>query len=820
MKQLLKHILAIALCSALSWHETTAQEVDHEVFDYRDFKFYKEEEEEDITLWGGLYKQPEEEQGYHHIPQYRYAISYATNRYRGFNYSESRNSFGALTIDYETSNTLRSLGYESWHECGIVGPYNSGALAECNTILLGTSSRLYDHQTLRVDLSGRNYLLGITYRGVYNIPKKGLHLKEGWSIMTSARTRTGRDIYVDGVYTNALNLALGASYNDRNTNLEIAVSLPCSERGLRQASTQEAYTLTHNRLYNPTWGIQSGKIRNARVAKTLRPELVALWRRKITAVSTLTIATNLYYEHYGTSTLTWFNSPTPIPDNYKYLPSYYSDSEDRRTVEEVWLANDLRYTQIDWESLYHTNSLTQDGHAIYAISSRRSNTLHSTINIGLNSQIKDVNFEYGIELHANRERCFRVIDDMLGARHIVDHDYYIEDDATYSHLSENNLRNPDNIISEGDKYSYDYHIARLGAKLYGTAKWNTAGVDFIVGANMMVDHAYRRGYFEKELFPISASYGRSMGMTLVPATLSTSASYSLNRHTMTAAVMLRGESPKSGDIFLQPEYNNRLIDNPAISTAIASELIYAYTTQRVRLQAKLFIASTAQEVNVLRYYDDLAREYVDAVVRGIGRLHYGVEFDSNIRWSKYFSSDFAITIAQYRYRSNPYITAYADDDNGLIYTTTAEMKGCYTGAPQLTMYGDVTFRYNGWMARASANFWGLNHATPSPIRRTLRIVSYAASAEEAEALIYQEQLPNVATLNLDLAKRIKFSNKTSLNIQLSARNILGSNVVYSSKEDNRVSIRKVGNRTNVAPFANRMLYAYPFLFSLSASLWF
>ena len=70
--------------------------------------------------------------------------------------------------------------------------------------------------------------------------------------MDYARVRTGRDLYVEGVYTNAIDLAVGATYNGRNDRLDIAIMLPWSEQGLRQASTEEAFTLTHNRLYNPS----------------------------------------------------------------------------------------------------------------------------------------------------------------------------------------------------------------------------------------------------------------------------------------------------------------------------------------------------------------------------------------------------------------------------------------------------------------------------------------------------------------------------------------------------------------------------------------
>ena len=822
MKSLIKYTIA-ATIALLSCFDVMAQEVEESdaALDFRDFKFYKEDEEDDISLWGGIAEEDVESQkGIYYTPNSRYALSYASSSYRGFRYSESRSLIGNTRVDYATARALRALGYKTTTEQGFGGKTTSGALGESTTILSGSESNLYDRHSMRVDLSGRNYLVGANYRGAYAIPKKGILLKEGWTLLSNARIRTGRDLYVDGVYTNALDLGIGASYAGRNDNIDIAIMLPYSERGLRQASTQEAFSLTQDILYNPAWGMQSGQIRNSRVTTSLRPEVVATWQRRVTAVTNMTITANLYHELRNTSALTWFNAPTPAPDNYKYMPSYLASEADRHTVEEAWIANDLRYTQIDWEALYHTNAIQQDGHARYAVTSRHANTSHIALNIGFNSRLNGAIIEYGVEARGDSERNFRVMDDLLGATHIIDKDYYLEDDATYSHLTENNLRNPNHIVTEGERYSYDYALTRISAKLYATAQWQMWGADFGLAANIATEQTFREGYFEKELFAGNASYGRSKGITLTPAMLAASCHYNIGKHDIAIDLMLRGESPRPDDLFLQPEYNNHRVESPTLATAIASEIGYGYTTQRVRLQAKLYIAATACEMDVVRYYDDLSGEYVDAVVSGIGRLHFGIEATADVKWSQYFRSHFALLLSQYLHHCDPTVTTYSDNDNSMITTSISKMKGHHAGAPAAMLYGDIVFRHKGWMARASAQYWGLNYASPSYIRRTVRVVSYAASEEEAEALKHQQRLPDAATLDITLSKRIKFNENLSLSIEIAARNIVGSSVVYSAYEENRISRHKVGTRTDISPFANRMMYAYPRLFTLSASLWF
>ncbi len=802
------------------WQQSIAQMYEdgdeYEELDYRDFKFYKEEPEQDISLWGGLNDTLTlESKRRSFVPNHYYALTYASNTYRGQQLSKSTNLFAYTEIDYTTLRTLKGLGYATNEQKGITQANLSASIGRTTTIL--TDADQYDRQYISINLTGKDYLIGISHNGAYSVNQYGVPLKEGWTITEYERVRTGRDLYVEGVYNNSVDIALGATYNGRNEKFDIIVALPWSERGLRQASTDEAFTLTNNRLYNPTWGMQNGKVRNSRVATSLRPEIIALWQRKLSAATSLTLVANTFFEHMGTSSLTAFNAPSTTPDNYKYMPSYFSDIE-QSEVAKAWTTNDLRYTQIDWDRLYHTNYIQQDGSARYAVTIRHRNLTHIAINAGLKSQLGTITLNYGAELQGNSERRFRVMDDLMGAAYIRDIDYHIMKNDRYSHLNDNNLRDPNDIVHEGDRYGYDYRLGSVGVKLYATAEWSISNFDFWMGIQMTPELYWRRGYFEKELFAGNASYGRSEKIALTPAMLNASCRYNIDNHNLSAAFMVRTISPNRDDMFLQPDYNNRLIARPELATTISAELTYSYFTRGLRLNASLYLNSISRETDVIRYYDDLSSENCDAVVSGIGHIHYGIEATAEATWSRLFSSSFAVNIAQYRYHRNPTVTTYTDDDNTLIATSVANMRGHHVGAPEIALYGDICFRHNGWVARASVNYWALGYVSPSMVRRTERIISFAASTEEREALQHQHQLPNAATLDLALSKRFNINEDTSLSIQLSARNILGTNIVYSSYEENRISMRTVGNHTITAPYANRLTYAYPRLFSLSVSL--
>ena len=107
-----------------------------------------------------------------------------------------------------------------------------------------------------------------------------------------------------------------------------------TERGAQQAATQEAYDLVGNNYYNPNWGWQDGKKRNARVRNNHEPVVMLNYTFDISDRSKLDLATSLRFGMNGYSALTWQNGPDPRPDYYRYLPSYFA--LDKNMLGAAW----------------------------------------------------------------------------------------------------------------------------------------------------------------------------------------------------------------------------------------------------------------------------------------------------------------------------------------------------------------------------------------------------------------------------------------------------------------------------------------------------
>lgn len=713
------------------------------------------------------------------------------------------------TVDYTTASLLRSLGYYDRND-GVGRHIDIGR---------GRALRR-DGQYVRANLTGRGVFGGVTHRGIFRPTPDGIRLKdEGWQIVDLARVRTGRDIYVDGIAGNAVDLAINVVGRTRRSNLSVIALMPWSERGLRSATTDEVYALAGDKRYNPAWGLQSDKERNSRMTTSLHPELLVDYSHRLSIATTLTLNADIGFKRSGRTALGWFNTLTPAPDNYRYMPSSASDDESRRAITDAWQRGDKRYTQIDWEMLYRANAVQSDGHAIYIVENRRSNMAHGTLSAKFDSRIGRVDLEYGVVVDYERDRRFKQMHDLIGATHIVDLDYFLEDDDTYCNMMQNNLREPNRRIEEGDRFGYDFSLVRSYVEGFVALGWRKDKMAFDVEGCFASEAIWRRGRYEKELFPEAGSFGRSRKVALTPYRIGVEWRYELSSHALRAQLLLRGISPDANNLFLQPNYNNRVVELPELCHHLFASVAYGYASPKVRLGVTAFVASATRLMSVVRYFDDLTRTYADAVVRGAGYLNFGVAVDAEVEWSKYFSSTFSLTVGRYRHSRNPEVEVYSDIDNALIARGRSNMRGVRGETPAVTAYGDVEFSRGGWSAKLKMKYWGVRRIEASPIRRMVRFTELDISPEERKQLIEQERLGDALCADISLSKNLQLGENVLI-VEVAIRNLLGSDYVVNGYEPHRIRRQDFGRQSYIRPFDNLKLYGYPRNYAVGVTLLF
>ena len=733
-------------------------------------------------------------------------------RRRGLGPDGERISLRGLDLPYRYLTTLRLLGADEQRSAGLQpAPEILSGMAFTSSYDFPAGEPLRPYR-VSVRFTDRNYRFGSRLSG-------SLPVGRGWHLAAAADFRTGRDLHVEGVFTNAVTAGFRLS---RATGGEGEVSLLCvvpvSMRGTRLSTSEEAFTLTGDRLYNPAWGFQNGRVRNSRVRRETLPLVVGSWERRLSASTTLEALLGVEAGRSGYSSLGWYDARTPMPDNYRYLPGYTGD----RATEEAWLAGDPHYTQIDWDELIRQNRMA-DGHAVYALEERIERLWDLSLRALFTTEVdRRLTLRYGLDLQRDDHRSYKRMRDLLGARFITDIDQFLIDDDTYGSQLQNDLRHPDRTIREGDRFGYDYTLVTRHARLLFQADYRSDRFRGDLTLAFGSSAVSRRGHYEKELFPGELSYGRSRVVRFAPYRLKATGGWAFTpRDYAELSLLAAADTPAAEDLFYQPLYNNRTLEHPELRRTWAVEALFRRTGPVLSLEATLFSVLRLDDAETRRYYDDLSYVYCDMAVTGIGIWSLGVEAAADLRLSDRWQLSLAASAGRYRYVRNPTVTVLSDVDNTPVDRgSESRMGGCEVGgAPQLTASAELAwFGGRGWGIRASAGYAGRRYVEPMPLRRTDRVAGQAGVTPEAfAAFTRQERLGDAFMLDASLFKSFWF-DRSRLSLSLLLRNLTGdSDTAYNGYESLRVRRIRSGDETFYTPHATRYSYLLPRSFYLTIS---
>lgn len=731
---------------------------------------------------------------------------------RGQPYRAEEAAYAGLETASRYFSVLRQLGAQEERRAGIATvPGTVGRSGGVRTFRF-PDDPAEPSRHAAVSFTDRNYLVGAKL--AFAQP-----LGRGWDAAAAVDARTGRDMYVDGIFTNALTAGFRAVRHwGVGHTLGFLLVVPPSVRGTRLSSVEEAFRLTGDNLYNPAWGFQNGKVRNSRVRREFVPLAAVTYCVRLSSATRLDAAAGAEYGIRKYSALGWYDARTPMPDNYRYLPGYTGDRE----TERAWRSNDTRYTQVCWDDMVALNRMA-GGHAVYTLEDRAERIRNLGFDALFTSVVDNrLTLYYGFSYRRTQTRSYKQMRDLLGAGYITDIDQYLVDDDTYGNLLQNDLRHPGRTIREGDRFAYDYALSTRETRVRLTAEYRSDRFRADVAFSLGDAAVFRRGYYEKELFPGAQSYGRSRRIKFTPYTAKALAGWAFSPRSYLEASAAAGASvPDAADLFYQPLYNNRTVDGPAPERFYAAELNYSRTGKKLTLRVSAFAVMTLDGSETRRYYDDMAGVYSDMAVAGIGRMAVGVEVAADIRLAYRWGLSLAASAGRYKYIRNPRVTVVSDVDNTVVDARAeSRMGGCELGgAPQFTACAELAyFGPKGWGFRASAGYAGRRYVEPMPLRRTARIARQGGITPEAFAgFTRQERLGDAFTFDAALFKTFWF-DRSRLTASLMLRNLTGGGgTVYSGYESLRVQRIRSGDALFFAPHATRYTYAYPRSFYLTIS---
>ena len=740
-----------------------------------------------------------------------YNLSFVAFKRRGQGYTDRPLSLDGICLPIRYASAFRQVGLDEMRYAGLsMTPGRTGGADGIREYSLFPDERSASRYAA-VSFTDRNYRVRARFSAAGQLGR-------GWSYSAAADVRAGRDMYIEGVFTNALSVScqMVKRFGDGH-DLALLLVVPPGMRGLRSSSVKEAFTLLDDPLYNPAWGFQDGKVRNSHIRRDCQPLLVAAYRLRISPSTTMSAAFGAEAGVSKYSTLGWYDAQTPMPDNYRFLPGFTDDRE----TGDAWRTNDTRRTQVDWDELWAQNRM--NGRAVYALEDRVERICNLHGNLFFSTDLTDrLALHYGLSFRRSDSRYYKQMRDLLGAPSLADIDQYLVDDDTYGNKLQNDLRHPNRTIGEGDRFGYDYNLTEVDAGVRMLIQYRSDRLRVEVGAELRETSVRRRGNYEKELFPGALSYGKSRRQRFTPYAVKALAGWSFSPRSYLEVALSAGEEPpRAEDLFWQPQYNNRIVDDPESEKTCAAEMNYRFAGRTVTLQATAFVVSAFDGMQTRRYYDDLSSTFCDMAVSGVGKLAYGLEVAADWRVSYRWTLSLAASAGRYKYSRDPRLTVLSDVDNTVVDSRAKSyMGGCEAGgAPRLAgTVGVVYFGPKGWGFRAAANYAGRRYVEPAFLRRTERIARQAAGSHEAfDTFMAQERLDDAFALDASAFKSFWF-RRSRLTVSVMLRNLLGDRrMFYNGYESLRVGRQRSGDTYIYAPHATRYTSVYPRSFYLTVS---
>lgn len=741
----------------------------------------------------------------------RFGLSFVSGGRRGHRSYAQRASLGGITLERSAESALWLLSVKS-------AEYGRGDLL---TESRG-GRRQYDSEgyirrggLLALKATDRSYYGGVRLRWGGNFSPR-------WSGEAGVFCRTGRDRVVEGSFVSGFTGAFRLQRRWNGTqHLTITGMLPFTTSGLHGAAAAETFALTGNPYYNPNWGYQQGEVRNARIRRERLPALMAQGCWEIGLSTVLTAALYAQAGERRTSALEWFDALSPLPDAWRHLPSAFDGSEAAAAVADSWRARDAHYTQIDWDALYATNRL--NGRAVYVLGDRVERSMRGEALVRVERYLFDrLKLDGALRVRYDRSRMFKELRDGLGSAGFRDIDYYIEDDYAARNQLPNDRRHPDRIVTEGDRYGYDYALMRQTFELMFRTAYRHNDCFVTAGFRAGSSRIRRRGYFEKGLFPAADSYGLSRPLVFAPWAVQLETGLRLGEgHDLRLTAQLENTAPEADQLFLQPLYNNRTVDHPAMERHLSADLRYGFGREGLTAEVTLYASLLQNGMDCRRVYDDLAAEYCDRVTTGIAQRAAGVEAAVSVQVLPRLRVGAAGSAASIRYAKDPRVSLYRDRDNeAVVLSAASHMKGCVPeGMPQYTATVSADYQGRNWGSRLQANYVGGRSVVPDYMRRTERFArEVAASPEQLDALAAQERLDDAFSCDLLLWKAFRLSGRHRLTLSLYVRNLTGSrSTLYGGYETSRLYRSNATTPATYRLQGSRYSYAYARSFSFQVT---
>ncbi len=623
-------------------------------------------------------------------------------------------------------------------------------------------------------------------------------LKNGWAFSVSGSRRWAQEAYIPGTYYDAWAyfLSVDKKLGNQHTLNFTAFDAPI-KRGGTTASTQEMYDIAGSNYYNPLWGYQEGEKRNSRTIYSDQPMFIMRHDWEFKQGGTLTTAISYQFGENGRTRMDWFDAPDPRPDYYRNLPSFLRQDSDVAAdfrLDDLTINENMR--QLNWASFYDVNRNSElnsifgaqlglqnvEGRwSQYIIDDQRSDSRDANFYTNYQNVFSDkftLNAGGGYQIQQLHE--FKRIGDLLGGDYYVNIDQFAlgEPDLPFNAV-QNDLNNPSQILRQGDIWGYNYDMNIHHWNTWAQGTFTLRKFDVFLAGSASGTTFWRTGHYRNGRFP-DDSFGDSEVQNFTNFGAKGGVTYKLNgRNYFYANTAYLTRAPFVDNTFVSPRTRDQLVPNLTEEKIFSAEAGYYLRSPNAKARATAYIAQFQDQVRILRFYNDLQRDFGNYVMSNLDSRNIGVELALDIKLLPSLNLTGVAAIGEYVYTSRAIGNTYLDNgraDNQLRENVTIYNKNYrVAGLPQQAYTVGLNYRSpNFWFANVNVNYFDHIYIDFNPLRRTADAVyGLDEVPEQFNAIIDQERVDPQFTVDFFGGKSFKFG-KYFLFINVGVNNVLNN----------------------------------------------
>jgi hypothetical protein len=679
-----------------------------------------------------------------------------------------------------------------------------------------------------------------TYTHRWSFTKSTGFNKKGWAFSFSGSWRMAAEGYMPGTDYRSGSYFMGI---DKKLNDEHLLSFlffgNAMMNGKQGPVLKESVELSGSFQYNPYWGYQSGRKRNANEAKSHQPVMVITHEHRINNNTSFVTTLGVVMGEKSSTALDWYKASDPRPDYYRYLPSYQKDSALRFQVADAMMGNSsLR--QINWDHLYdvnrHSMEILADADGIsgnsvsglrshYIVEERVTNMKRVILSTVFNTRLNEVlGFSGGASYQVQQSHFFKRMCDLLGGDYYVDLNQFAErdfpDDVS---VIQNDLQHPNRTVRRGDVYGYDYLANTSRITGWAQITRSKKKLDDFIALEISTTTYDRNGKMKNGLFPFN-SFGRSKMIVFTNYALKAGITYKISgRKYLYVHGSLMTKAPLFDDVFISPRTRDTRQENIQNEIISSIEPGFVCNAPRFKLRVSAYLTGFTGGMNVMTFYHDGYGNFVNYALSGIDKIHYGTELGMEWKLTNRFTLNAVASAGRYYYNSRQHVSVSADNDayileNALIYSQNFRVEG----TPQEAYNIGISYQSRGaFYCNLSGNYFTQQWLSFNPLRRTYSAMeNVTEGSEQWNRIINQTLVPDQYTVDLSAgtSARLKLfhsKQRQTLLFNININNLLNKQDIVSSGYE---QLRFDADTKNTDKFPPKYFYAMGLNFSASLSL--